>query len=332
MKPDQGSCLYGAAVIRRHLRSLEDEFAGVHSGAGDIEYIHRMRVASRRLRATLPLFQGCFPRRKAAFWLKEIRKVTRALGAARDTDVQIEAVTRFKQKQKDPVLHPGLSRLALRLRQQRERQQPALTAALDELRELRAIEDMDEALKTLLSRAEGVYIYSPGLYAHSWNAITARLAEFLGFDEIVHQPGKVTELHNMRIAAKWLRYTMETFAALYPDSLKPWLRAVRGAQELLGDVHDCDVWAEFIPHFLNQEYERVVAYFGASGPYPLLVPGIEAFAANRLEFRAEQYNAFRQAWDQWAEERVWDGLRQALQIPASGGGMPQFDPTPTEGE
>lgn len=318
MKLDKGGCIYGAGVILRHVRSLEEEFGGVHSGAEDIEHIHRMRVASRRLRAVLPLFRDCLPRKKSAFWLDEIRKVTGALGAARDTDVQLEKLSRYKQKQKDPILHPGLNRLMLRLRQKRTRLQPDLTAALDELRDREVLESMKTGLAGLTDSAPGVYLFSPALYSHAWNSITGRLAEFLAFDEIVHQVEKVTELHNMRIAAKWLRYTMETFDALYPDALKTHLTVVREAQELLGDIHDCDVWGEFIPRFLSREYERVVAYFGVSGPFPLLVPGIQAFAEEQLRRRGELYAEYTAAWEKWRAEGVWDKLQTTLQVPPLG--------------
>ncbi|MFQ6042085.1 MAG: CHAD domain-containing protein, partial [Candidatus Poribacteria bacterium] len=57
--------------------------------ADDIEYVHRMRVASRRLRSGFALFEECFPPKRLKRWRKQIRRVTRALGDARYTDVQI---------------------------------------------------------------------------------------------------------------------------------------------------------------------------------------------------------------------------------------------------
>jgi CHAD domain-containing protein len=48
----------------RHLQSLRSEVEGVRL-AEDIECIHRMRVASRRLRAAQQLFDGCIPEKKA---------------------------------------------------------------------------------------------------------------------------------------------------------------------------------------------------------------------------------------------------------------------------
>jgi CHAD domain-containing protein len=79
------------------LEAFEKEIEGVRA-AEDIEYIHRMRVASRRLRAALPLFLSCLPQKQYARWMKEITGITRALGEARDADVQIAFLARFRKK------------------------------------------------------------------------------------------------------------------------------------------------------------------------------------------------------------------------------------------
>lgn len=313
MKPDEGSCVYGAGVLLRHLRALDKEFEGVRDGHADIEYIHRMRVASRRLRATLPLFAGCLPAKKSAVWMKEMRKVTQVLGEARDADVQIENLERYTREQNDPLHRPGLNRLLLRLRQKRARLQEPLTRALDSLSAARTLESMRAVLEPRAAQAESVYLYTPGLYAQAYNAVTRRLDELLAFDKIVPQVEKVKELHEMRIAAKWLRYTMEAFAPMYKGELKEWLQAVRAAQEDLGEIHDCDVWGEFIPRYLKKEEQRILVFFGHTRSYPRLVPGVEGYAAARLTERQARFTHFNAVWTNWKEEGLWDGLRRAVQ-------------------
>src|SRR5512136_2579188 len=83
-EPVKAACIFGVQRILPLLDAFLNEIEGVRSGQ-DIEYIHRMRVASRRLRAALPLFESCFPQRKYRMWMKELQKITRALGDARDT-------------------------------------------------------------------------------------------------------------------------------------------------------------------------------------------------------------------------------------------------------
>src|SRR5512136_1233420 len=88
--------IYGAGVLLGQLAALVQEIDGVRR-ARDIEYIHRMRVATRRLRSALPLFGEQITEKRSIFWFKRIRKLTRALGEARDTDVQIQHLDELQQ-------------------------------------------------------------------------------------------------------------------------------------------------------------------------------------------------------------------------------------------
>jgi CHAD domain-containing protein len=335
IKLDEGACVFGAEVLRKHVEALIQETAGVRAGEADIEFIHRARVASRRLRAALPLFQACLPAKKAPLWLKNIRGVTRALGEARDSDVQIERVEKVMAKTDDSACSPGMRRLQLRLRQKRAGLQPAIVSAMTSLIEAGTLTQMSERFTTQAAKAETVYIYTPAIYRHSQRSIATCLDDFLAYDAIVSQPEKVTQLHEMRIRAKWLRYTIENFSGLYASELKTQLQIVRKIQDLLGEIHDCDVWGDFLPRFLEEEYQRALAYFGNARTFKRLVPGIEYFQKDRLDARAEQYAEFASAWEEWRAEGVWDTLRQAIQIhfPAPEAVYPKApnpQPTPTE--
>ena len=58
----------------------------------DIERVHAMRVATRRLRAVLEIFAPAFPRRRHKAVLKEVKALADALGERRDPDVHLEAL------------------------------------------------------------------------------------------------------------------------------------------------------------------------------------------------------------------------------------------------
>lgn len=89
--PDPDYCQYAAGTFLPLLMQLEAELQGVVKD-DDIEYVHRCRVATRRIRAAFPLFFECFPDKKLRRWEKQIRRLTRSLGEARDLDVQIEFI------------------------------------------------------------------------------------------------------------------------------------------------------------------------------------------------------------------------------------------------
>src|SRR5690606_28341920 len=92
-----GLCLFAAEQLLPRLEAFTREIEGVRAGE-DTDYLHRMRVASRRLRAALPLFSPCFPPKRCDRWMRETRRDTRALGAARDADVQVAALKKYRKK------------------------------------------------------------------------------------------------------------------------------------------------------------------------------------------------------------------------------------------
>src|SRR5881409_2617415 len=61
----------------------------------DIDRVHAMRVATRRLRAVLEIFEPAFPKREHRALLKEVKALADALGERRDRDVAIDAMTRI---------------------------------------------------------------------------------------------------------------------------------------------------------------------------------------------------------------------------------------------
>ncbi len=315
-QPDEGYRLFGAEALLKRSQALAQEIEGVRK-AEDIECVHRMRVASRRLRAAFSLFEDCVPRKRGAAWIKETRQVTRALGAARDTDVQIEAVRAFLEGLSEARLRPGVERLILRLRQQRDGLQKSVIDALDRLELCGMLPDMEQSLRqsVVQARVDQAEERSPETFRRASIAIQWRLEELLSYESCVPHPERVAELHAMRIAAKRLRYTIEIFAPLYDGRLKGPLQAARDAQELLGDIHDCDVWTELLPRFAEEERARTKAYFGHSQAMRRFIPGIEHLEGERRKFRGQRYKEFVTFWEGTRAGDTWGSLRRALQAP-----------------
>ena len=306
--------VYGAKTIYEHLSAMQAEVEGVMTST-DIEYIHRMRVASRRLRSSFEIFSDGFPKQDYKLFAKDIRAVTKALGAARDLDVQLELLQQIHPQFSDPRLAPGVNRLQLRLKQQRQEAQTRVIKAMKTLEDDETLRRIARWAAPWLEKAESIYLYSPALFELAFSSIKARLQEVMVFDEPVRVETNVAELHAMRISAKHLRYTMETFESLYGDELKPFINHAKKLQDLLGSIHDADVWTEMIPIFIKEEEQRISTYFGHNRPLRRLLPGLKAFAANRKLSRAEDYQLFLQVWDKTLQEGVWEKLETLINAP-----------------
>ncbi len=85
--------------------------------------------------------------------------------------------------------------------------------------------------------------------------VEQRIADLLQFDEAVRDPANVRELHDLRIAAKRLRYTLEVLGSALGPAAGALEDEARALQDVLGEVHDCDVLA---PR-LEAELGRLVA-------------------------------------------------------------------------
>ena len=326
--------LLACQYLRKQLDALIKEVHGVRVNE-DIEPVHQARVASRRMRAALNMFGDCFDAKKVGQWQKRIRKVTKGLGAARDLDVQIVFLEQFLAglDAKDRRYRPGVKRLCLRLRQQRDVVQPKVLKTLDALEKGNAMAEMHGELeKTLfLLRHRAVSVQSPYVLAQAAAYIQGCRRELLAHEQTLADPQDTAGHHQLRIAAKRLRYTMEICDAAYDGKLSPIIKAVKRVQSLLGDIHDCDVWAADVEAFMEAERARTVAYFGHYRPFNRFKPGLQLLVDERLRCRDETFARLVEHWTILSEEHVWDRLAAVLrpgpEVPAQPDMEPEDQPT-----
>ncbi len=316
------ACIFGVQRILPLLDAFLVEIDGVRS-AQDIEHIHRMRVASRRLRAALPLFKSCFPKKKFRVWLRELQKITRALGDARDADVQIAFLIRLKKEKarEDPGSDAGReirpvdveTFLLTRLQKKRQKLQRTVLSALENLERSGIPGDMRAGCTEVITRA-GNARTKPALYGIppvSAARISSRLSVLMQYERHMYNPDAVAEHHAMRIAAKKLRYTMEVYAPLYRRNLKKSLIRVKRIQEILGDLHDCDVWIDTVMAMLPTERSSPgndPASTGREGRRT----SYRHFLSDREKERTRVYRRLVRYWESVGSAGIWDELRVTL--------------------
>jgi CHAD domain-containing protein len=109
-------------------REVFDHAAGVLD-TDDIERVHDMRVATRRLRAVLEVFAPAFDRAEHRAALRDVKALADALGARRDPDVQLAALAQLQEALPDPD-RPGIQAFADRVRAEQQQGNATLAAAL----------------------------------------------------------------------------------------------------------------------------------------------------------------------------------------------------------
>ncbi len=86
-----------ARVVSVRADELLEHSRGVLD-TSDVEQLHAMRVTTRRLRATMEVFEPCFPRKRFRKALKEVKAIADALGERRDRDVSLAALAEFGEE------------------------------------------------------------------------------------------------------------------------------------------------------------------------------------------------------------------------------------------
>ena len=142
-----------------------------------------------------------------------------------------------------------------------------------------------------------------------------RLEELYSWKKYIDNPYRVRELHNLRIAAKRLRYTFEVFEEVLPGASRPIVKELEQIQEELGAIHDSDVMIAMLRLCLGSQESGTISDTAKRKEKPLVQPelvndllepsvaptaeeryGLESLLRRQEQLREEQYNAFRQHW------------------------------------
>lgn len=131
-------------ILLNQFRVMMDSAPGTRAG-DDIEALHDMRVASRRLRAALSVFAKVFPEEEFRRFDRQIGDITDALGGVRDLDVKIDYLRNYRNALPANEAY-GINRLIERESDQRDGERKALVKALDRLEKNRFERRFQKAL------------------------------------------------------------------------------------------------------------------------------------------------------------------------------------------
>lgn len=209
--------------------------------AGDVEGVHDMRVATKRLREAARVFRAAWGRKRSARYLEHLERLNDALGAGRELDVlagQLRALMERCQDLTEPL-------------------QQLLDHVIEQRREAdeRLIPALDEALPCLREDFEHLVQERPAKRARVWEMpaeklgrreVSRRAKAAFALEKQATAPGAAAEFHRMRIAIKRVKYALEVFLPVLCKRAAAAYKPISDLQELMGLVHDTDVLMEVL--------------------------------------------------------------------------------------
>ena len=289
-------------IFRRQFEQLVSREYGVDC-LEDPEYVHEMRVATRRLRAGIRGFGRQLDGKMPAL-RKKLSALANSLGKARDTDVFLLFLRDHRQH--IAPQHREVFQRIVRGAQRRRRncyRSLATVLASDTWAEFK------ETFGRLVLQPVGASgaIASAGGRASKPIVREARRSLRRQWDKVTmykRQLGKYSarKQHRLRIDIKRLRYLMEFFADLYPPEITEVLATCVRLQDLLGDAHDTLVFAD-----------RLEDHLGAAGG----AEAKELLAAMRKRLRSERRGYVRKADRLWRSVTSVKARRRVEELIAS---------------
>jgi CHAD domain-containing protein len=224
---------------------LEHDPAARH---GAEESVHKMRVATRRLRSTLKSFRSWFPRQEAAELADELRWLAGALGAVRDPQV-LEGKLLTGLADAGPGFEPAAQRIRAALEHRVARGREELAAALDSDRYLDLLDRIDALVDEPLPDAGDPAKRARKVLGKADKRLDAALAD--GVDE---------ELHEARKKYKQARYAVEVIAPASGRPGKRLVKALTALQDGLGAHQDSSIARETLHEIGPDSFHFGVLY------------------------------------------------------------------------
>jgi CHAD domain-containing protein len=318
IQPDDGMDEAGRKVLAFHFWRMLHHEPGTRTGE-EIEALHDMRVATRRMRAAFRVFGDYFDAGQVAPYLKGLRRTGRALGAVRDLDVFGQKIQAYRETL-PPAQQGSLDDFLAILEAQRDVARRQMIAHLDGAKYGRFVQRFGEFVQTegagslpAVWQAEAPRPYRVRHVAPT--AIYQRLAEVRAYDEWVTGPTPaLPRLHALRIACKRLRYTLEFFSEVLGPNTRQVIQEVVALQDHLGDLQDAVVASQILRDFLvwGTWGEQAAEGLSSTSGMPIVAPGVATYlAATQIELQ-RLLATFPQAWQRLTDSQFSRGVAETV--------------------
>ena len=306
-------------TLELHFRRMLYHEPGTRIGE-DTEELHDMRVATRRMRAAFQVFGDHLDMKRLAPLVKDLRRTARALGRVRDLDVFWDKTGRYLGGLA-PDQRPDLTLLREAWEAQREIARGQMLDYLDSERYASFRERFAEMLQAggfdpPLPRARRGGPTPRRLQLVVPLAVHERWAAVRAYDDWVKEPTVPLErLHQLRIAAKRLRYAVEFFKEVLGPEARALIDEVKSLQDHLGDLQDAVVASSLLRDFLIWGTWKRSADVGKEVSWPaepVVAPGVATYLAARQTELQRLLRAFPEVWRRFQSAEVGQLVSMAV--------------------
>lgn len=247
--PDQPVCQVAVQAISGRIQVVQHylPLAALHNEA-DVENVHQLRVATRRAMAALDVFVETVPRKRTRWIRKQLRKIRRAAGVARDIDVFSAWIAGLDDQQFGDAKQWCTNRASL----DRKKAQYPIVDIYDSPAGAKIARRLPKLLRKVRWRGETFNQCEPVLKELASEVLIERVNALengyrSGLDDI-------ESFHEFRIKVKQLRYAMELLAGAYKGSFRSQLYSqVEQLQTPLGMLNDQAAFRARLESWLKQE-------------------------------------------------------------------------------
>ncbi|MDX9758205.1 MAG: CHAD domain-containing protein [Bacteroidota bacterium] len=250
--PEDSSSEAGRKVLRMYFEEFLRREAQPDIDT-DPEIVHKMRVATRRLRSTFEIFDGAFEPRSIRKFRKPLRQLGRVLGYVRDLDVLLMHMRGYAATLRTDDAASFAPLLAAW-----EEERMVLFAALRAHLETPAYLAFRESFRKFVDTPGAGAVPDPEIIpgvprriAHiAPELMLRRYTDVLAFEPFIER-ASIDLLHRLRMQCKKLRYTMECFTELLGPGGRKAIRQVVVLQDYLGELQDGQAASDMITDFVS---------------------------------------------------------------------------------
>jgi CHAD domain-containing protein len=313
LQPTDSLAEAGCKVLSFHFARMIKYEAGVRQGE-DIEVLHNMRVAVRRMRAAFRVLRKSYSKKAARPLVQGLKETGRALGPVRDLDVFMEKLQNY-QASLPAQDEAGSLQTMLDLWQ--SKLEPARQNMLAYLDSKEYLKFKRAFLKFIKKEGRQFYTLPANLPPTPYQLrhiaptlIYATYAEIRAYEPLLDN-APIETLHQMRLSVKKLRYTVEFFEEILGDGKQEVIADIKATQDHLGDLNDADVAGKILQNFLAEweQHQLHLPLTERKSPAHLM-----AYLNLQLNERHRLMTTFPTAWANFNRPQFRENLAKAVAV------------------